>query len=142
MLKNRFMALSAMSERLRRLLDRAVELSKSQSLQEAAVLAGVIVAAVIFAGVVYALFSGVTLGVAFVGNVIRVFYPDQRAQTIAEFLVTATFYLLGFAGLLLYTQAFSKRFAGRSARYMLAFSTLLIAVAALGLIGGYISKSP
>jgi hypothetical protein len=58
MLKNRFMALSAMSERLRRLLDRAVELSKSQSLQEAAVLAGVIVAAVIFAGVVYALFSG------------------------------------------------------------------------------------
>jgi hypothetical protein len=31
MLKNRFMALSAMSERLRRLLDRAVELSRSQS---------------------------------------------------------------------------------------------------------------
>ena len=141
MLKNELGDLSPMSERFRRLLERAVELSASQTLQEVVILVGVMAVTVTLAGVVYALFSGFQLGVAFVGNVIRVFYPDQRAQTIAEFLVTTTFYLLGFAGLLLYAQAFSKRFSSRSVRYMLVFSTLLVAISALGLIGGYISKS-
>ncbi|MEM2238295.1 MAG: hypothetical protein QXH32_09285 [Candidatus Caldarchaeum sp.] len=130
-----------MSERFRRLVDRAVELVSTPSFQEAAMVAAVVATSLILAGVVYGLFSGVNIGVAFVGNVIRVFYPDQRVQTIAELLVTATFYLLGFAGFLLYSQAFTRRFSGRASRYMLVFSSLLIVVAALGLIGGHLSKS-
>ncbi|MCS6769489.1 MAG: hypothetical protein NZ570_03525 [Candidatus Caldarchaeum sp.] len=130
-----------MSERLRRLFDVAVETVSKPSFQEALFVAAVVATSVILAGVVYGLFSGVQLGVAFVGNVIRVFYPDQRVQTIAELLVAATFYLLGFAGLMLYSQALSRRFSPRASQYMLVFSTLLVLVAALGLIGGHLSKS-
>ncbi|MCS7136976.1 MAG: hypothetical protein NZ941_01245 [Candidatus Caldarchaeum sp.] len=130
-----------MSERLRRLFDAAVETASKPSFQEALFVAAVVATSVILAGVVYGFFSGVQLGVAFVGNVIRVFYPDQRVQTIAELLVAATFYLLGFAGLMLYSQALSRRFSPRASQYMLVFSTLLVLVAALGLIGGHLSKS-
>ncbi|MEM2034946.1 MAG: hypothetical protein QXL42_02245, partial [Candidatus Caldarchaeum sp.] len=87
------------------------------------------------------LFSGVSIGVAFVGNTIRVFYPDQRVQTVAELLVATTFYLLGFAGLMLYSMALSKRFSPRASQYMLLFSSLLVVVSALGLIGGHLSKA-
>jgi len=130
-----------MAEKLRQIIDRAVELFMKPAVQEAFMLAAVVVTALILAGLAYGLFSGVSIGVAFVGNVIRVFYPDQRFQTIAELLVTFTFYVIGFVGLYLYTQAFSMRFRGRASRYMLVFSALLLLASALGLIGGHISKS-
>ncbi len=130
-----------MSKRLWRFLNGIVEALSTPAFQEAVIVATVIATSLILAGIVYGLFSGVNIGVAFVGNVIRVFYPDQRVQTIAELLVTATFYMLGFAGLLLYSQAFSRRFSGRASRYMLVFSSLLVIVAALGLLGGHLSKS-
>ncbi|MEM2034947.1 MAG: hypothetical protein QXL42_02250, partial [Candidatus Caldarchaeum sp.] len=84
-----------MAERLRAFFDRAVEVVSKPSFQEGLVLVAVVATSVILAGVVYGLFSGVSIGVAFVGNTIRVFYPDQRVQTVAELLVATTFYLLG-----------------------------------------------
>ncbi|MEM4352985.1 MAG: hypothetical protein QXV68_05145, partial [Candidatus Caldarchaeum sp.] len=89
-----------MAERFRVFFDRVVELVSRPSFLEGLVLVAVVATSVILAGVVYGLFSGVSIGVAFVGNTIRVFYPDQRVQTVAELLVATTFYLLGFAGLM------------------------------------------
>ncbi len=133
--------LFSMSVKLRKLFDWVVEAVSTPAFQEAVIVAAVITTSLILAGIIYGLFSGVNIGVAFVGNVIRVFYPDQRVQTIAELFVTTTFYLLGFAGFLLYSQAFSRRFSGRASRYMLVFSSLLVVIAALGLLGGHLSKS-
>ncbi|MCS6784140.1 MAG: hypothetical protein N3H84_05300 [Candidatus Caldarchaeum sp.] len=130
-----------MSERLRKLVDGVVETVKKPLFIEVVAVLAVVGSALVLSGIVYGLFSGVVIGVAFFENVIRVFYPDQRVQTVAELLVTSTFYLLGFAGFLLYTFAFSRRFSPRSSRYMLVFSGLLIALAALGLIGGFLSKA-
>lgn len=130
-----------MSERLTRLVNAVVEVVRRPVFIEVVSVIVVIGSALILSGLVYGMFSGVVIGVAFIENVIRVFYPDTRVQTIAELLVTSTFYLLGFVGLLLYSFAYSRRFSPRSSRYMLVFSGLLIALAALGLIGGYLSKS-
>lgn len=129
-----------MSERFRKLFDAVVETTRKPVFQEAVSLAAVVAAALILAGTVYGLFGGVTIGVAFLGDVVRVFYPDQRVQTVAELLVTATFYVLGFVGLMLYSSALTRRLTPRASRYMLVFSSLLIAASALGLIGGYLSK--
>lgn len=130
-----------MAERFRVFFDRVVEVVSRPSFLEGLVLVAVVATSVILAGVVYGLFSGVSIGVAFVGNTIRVFYPDQRVQTVAELLVATTFYLLGFAGLMLYSMALSKRFSPRASQYMLLFSSLLVVVSALGLIGGHLSKA-
>lgn len=130
-----------MSKRFQELLNAVVEAVKKPVYAEMLTVAVVVGSALILSGLVYGLFSGVVIGVAFLENVIRVFYPDQRVQTVAELLVTSTFYLLGFAGFVLYSLAFSRRFSPRSSKYMLVFSGLLIALAAIGLIGGYLSKS-
>lgn len=130
-----------MSKRFQELLNAVVEAVKKPVYAEMLTVAVVVGSALILSGLVYGLFSGVVIGVAFLENVIRVFYPDQRVQTVAELLVTSTFYLLGFAGFVLYSLAFSRRFSPRSSKYMLLFSGLLIALAAIGLIGGYLSKS-
>ncbi|MEM0440564.1 MAG: hypothetical protein QXF45_05035 [Candidatus Caldarchaeum sp.] len=130
-----------MSERFRRIVDAVVETVKRPVYVEVLAIVVVVAASLFFAGLVYGFSSGVVIGVAFLGDVIRVFYPDQRIQTVAEMLVTSTFYLLGFAGFLLYGMAYSKRFTPRASQYMLVFSGLLIVLAALGLIGGYLSKT-
>ncbi|MEM3096546.1 MAG: hypothetical protein QXV62_06075, partial [Nitrososphaerota archaeon] len=96
---------------------------------------------VVGSGVVYALSSGVSIGVAVVGGVIRVFYPDMRTQTYAELFVTGTYYFLAFLGLLLYGLAIQRRTSVRSARVMFVFSTLLIIFSALGIISGFMAKS-
>lgn len=130
-----------MSKRFQELLNSVVEAVKKPVYVEVLTVVVVVGSALVLSGLVYGLFSGVVIGVAFLENVIRVFYPDQRVQTVAELLVTSTFYLLGFAGFVLYSLAFSRRFSPRSSKYMLVFSGLLIALAAIGLIGGYLSKS-
>ncbi|MEM4383391.1 MAG: hypothetical protein QXU44_04975 [Candidatus Caldarchaeum sp.] len=130
-----------MAERVKRLVDAVYELVSRPGFQELVAWVAVVVSSVVLAGVVYNVASRVVIGVAFIGDSVRVFYPDTRVQTVAEMMVVATFYILGFVGLLLYGVAFSKRFSPRASRYMLLFSTLLITLAALGLIGGYLSKS-
>ncbi|MCS7138397.1 MAG: hypothetical protein NZ941_08545, partial [Candidatus Caldarchaeum sp.] len=105
--------------RLRSLVDSVVDAVKRPVFIEVVSVIAVIGSALILSGLVYGMFSGVVIGVAFIENVIRVFYPDTRVQTIAELLVTSTFYLLGFVGLLLYSLAYSRRFSPRSSRYML-----------------------
>lgn len=126
---------------LDRFLLRLSQLKESKQVQTALYVLLTFITVVVGSGVVYNLVSGVSIGVAVIGGVIRVFYPDIRVQTYAELFVTATYYTLGFLGLLLYGLAVQRRTSPRSARVMFIFSTLFIIFAALGIISGFMSKT-
>jgi 4-hydroxybenzoate polyprenyltransferase len=126
---------------LNELLDRLAKLAASKQVQNFLIYTLTVVTSVVGSGVVYALSSGVSIGVAVVGGLIRVFYPDMRAQTYAELFVTATYYFLGFIGFLFYGLAVQKRTSPRSARVFFIFSTLLILFSALGILSGFMAKN-
>jgi len=131
----------AVADAVDRLLLRLSQLAGSKQVQTALYILLTLITVAVGSGAVYNLTSGVSIGVAVVGGVIRVFYPDMRAQTYAELFVTATYYFLGFLGLLLYGLAVQRRTSPRSARVMFIFSTLLIIFSAMGIILGFMSKT-
>lgn len=70
----------------------------------------------------------------------RVFAPSTAIETYAEFIVVATYYVLGTAGLALYFMASRGTMSQRGARYAFLGSAALLIIAILGLIAGLLSK--
>ena len=122
-----------------RIVDSLTNLSQSKTIRNIIIILVVVAIIVVASGLPYNL-TVESIGVAFIGGSIRVFIPSLRAQTYAELLVTSTFYIFGFIGMLLYILASQQVGSPRSNRYMMIFSVLLLLFAFLGLIGGFVSK--
>jgi len=71
---------------------------------------------------------------------VRVFLWSINAQSHAETIVIALYYLMGAGGVLLYLNAIYRPHNPRTAKYMLFFSFLLILLAGIGIYSGYVSK--
>lgn len=71
---------------------------------------------------------------------IRVFLWSINAQSHAETIVVALYYLMGAGGVLLYLNAIYRPYSPRTTKYMLFFSFLLILLAGIGIYSAYVSK--
>lgn len=71
---------------------------------------------------------------------VRVFLWSPNAQSISETIVVAIYYLMGVGGLWLYVNAVKRMRDARTTKYMLFFSFILILLASIGIMTGFISK--
>lgn len=71
---------------------------------------------------------------------VRVFLWSPNAQSISETIVVVIYYLMGVGGLWLYVNAARGVRDARTTKYMLFFSFLLILLASIGIMTGFISK--
>lgn len=96
---------------------------------------------VLMSGVTYILTTENPIPIAFLqGGTIRVFLWSINAQSHAETIVVAIYYLMGGGGVWLYLNATTRPYNPRSTKYMLFFSFLLILLAAIGIYTAYMAK--
>ena len=122
-----------------RFFDKLMRIAESRNFERAITILAVGFTVLTISGLVYGAVAQPP-GVFFTQTAVRVFIPSIRVQSYSEIFVVATLYLLFFAGSLMYLWGIQQRGARRSATYMLFFSSILILVSVLGLIGGYLSK--
>ncbi|MCS7126014.1 MAG: hypothetical protein NZ929_03795 [Aigarchaeota archaeon] len=95
----------------------------------------------LLSGLIYSLTTEEPIPIAFLPTgSIRVFLWSINAQSHAETIVIALYYLMGGGGVLLYVNAITKLRNPRTTKYMLFFSFLLILLAGIGIYSAYISK--
>jgi len=121
------------------LLERLVSIVESRGFERVITVLAVGFTVLAVSGLIYGLVTNPP-GVFFDQAAVRVFIPSVRVQSYAEIFVVATLYFLFFTGSLMYIWAIQQRVSQRSASYMLLFSSILILVSIMGLIGGYLSK--
>lgn len=96
---------------------------------------------VFMSGFTYIIVTENPIPIAFLQTgVIRVFLWSINAQSHAETIVVALYYLMGAGGILLYLNATYRPYSPRTMKYMLFFSFLLILLAGIGIYTAYISK--
>ncbi|MCL7403257.1 MAG: hypothetical protein LZ172_02775 [Thaumarchaeota archaeon] len=96
---------------------------------------------VFMSGVTYILTTENPIPIAFLrGGAIRVFLWSINAQSHAETIVVALYYLMGAGGVWLYLNATTRPYNPRTTKYMLFFSFLLILLAGIGIYTAYLAK--
>ncbi len=96
---------------------------------------------VFMSGLTYVLTTENPIPIAFLqGGTIRVFLWSINAQSHAETIVIALYYLMGAGGVWLYLNAVSKPYNPRAVKYMLFFSFLLLLLAGIGVYSAYTAK--
>lgn len=92
-------------------------------------------------GLTYVLTTENPIPIAFLqGGTIRVFLWSINAQSHAETIVIALYYLMGAGGIWLYLNAVTKPYNPRTVKYMLFFSFLLLLLAGIGVYSAYTAK--
>lgn len=101
----------------------------------------ILIIILLMSGLTYSLTTENPIPIAFLetGSV-RVFLWSINAQSHAETLVIALYYLMGAGGIWLYINATTRLHNPRVTRYMLFFSFLLVLLAGIGIYTAFISK--
>lgn len=126
---------------VRRGVEDLIKTLKSESAVNVILLLLVVAIVLMMSGVVYSFTAENAISIAFLpGGAVRVFLWSLSAQSHAETLVIAIYYLMGVGGVWLYLNAVSKPFNPRNTKYMLFFSFLLLLLAGIGLYNAYVAK--
>ncbi len=96
---------------------------------------------IFMSGLTYVLTTENPIPIAFLqSGAIRVFLWSINAQSHAETIVIALYYLMGAGGIWLYLNAVTKPYNPRTIKYMLFFSFLLLLLAGIGVYSAYTAK--
>lgn len=122
-------------------LKEKISLFKSETTLAALSISLMLIAIIFMSGLAYVLTTERPIPIAFLeGGTIRVFLWSINAQSHAETIVIALYYLMGAGGIWLYLNAVSRPHDPRTTKYMLFFSFILILLAGIGVYSAYMSK--